>query len=254
MSYVIISGWWCDNNEKTDQRNEYLGDEYIRGEDFHKLWYQAINKYTTPDKILIVDSASPVKPPIEKKDSRIEVISLNKNFGHSTNHIGDKCGVTRAHLAGLYYAYLCDVDYCVYIEQDALIYGENIIEEAINNMTGDYMFGDSGNTPHATQQSFFIIKRKGLLPFITRLSKMTSDCNEISPENKFAICTSRMLSALPEFVFKFRGVGKLLSIITHFDKVPFGYGRSRPIDFNAKRFYFQHGSKSELDQYYDKVK
>ncbi|UNH23493.1 hypothetical protein [Moellerella wisconsensis] len=245
MKYVIYSGWWCDNNTHTDNRDSYIGDDAIRDKQFHKKWFSCIEKYTSPEKILIIDSASPIKPDLAN-DNRIEFLSLTENFGHSTNHIGHMCGVTRAHLMGIYYAFLCDLDYCVYIEQDALIKGNFIVEEAISKMNKPYMFGSGKGTPYATQQSFFIIRKDGYMPFINRMSNFSSSCNEIAPENKFAIASSSLLSRLPEFIFRIRGIGRILSYWPSFNKVPFGYGRTRPINFNDEHLYFQHGSSEEI--------
>ncbi|EGQ8705418.1 hypothetical protein MZK14_001569 [Vibrio parahaemolyticus] len=247
MKYIIYSGWWCDESSRTDQRDVYLGDDTLRTSAFHDKWFQCIDTYTNPDKVLIIDSASPVKPNYEGKG--IEFLSLDKNYGHSTNHTGLMCGVTRAHLMGVYYAYLCDADYCVYIEQDAVIKGDGIVEYAISKMTKPYMFGTGKGTPYATQQSFFVIRKDGYIPFINRMSKIKSSCNKIAPENKFAIASSRFLSLLPEFIFKLRGIGKVLRYWPSFNIVPFGYGRTRPIDFSSQYMYFQHGSNEELEQF-----
>lgn len=251
MKYIIFSGWWCDDATKSDDRNSYMGDDEIRKQGFHSKWYDCINKYTNPSKIVIIDSNSPVKPPINQQDSRLEVISLSDNFGHSTNHKGKMCGVTRAHLMGVFYAHMCDADYCVYIEQDALVYGKGIVEKAISSMDKPYMFGGGDKTPYATQQSFFIIRKDGYMPFIKRMTSLKSTCNQIAPENKFAIACSPILSALPETLFRVRGIGKLLRLFKLFRKVPFGYGRSRPIDFSDSHFYFQHGDKDELAHFLD---
>ncbi|ARX32892.1 MULTISPECIES: hypothetical protein [Proteus] len=248
MKYLIFSGWWCDNNEKTDKRNKYIGDDSIRDKEFHKKWYDCINKYTSPEKILIIDSNSPIKPDLNL-DPRIELLSLNNNFGHSTNHEGTMCGYTRSCLLGIYYAFLCDLDYCIYIEQDSLIKGNNIIEEAIKKMKKPYMFGSAKGTPNALQQSFFIIRKDGYIPFLTRMNGFKSTCNKLAPENKFAIATSSFLSKLPECIFYLRGIGRLLSYWPSFDILPFGYGRSRPINFNDQYLYFQHGSVEELERF-----
>ena len=250
MKYIVYSGWWCDEGSKTDKRASYIGDDEIRGKGFHNRWFECINKYTNPEKILLVDSASPIMPSLED-DPRIEMISLDKNYGHSTNHSGRMCGVTRAHLMGIYYAFLCDADYCVYVEQDALIKGDGIVEYAISKMKRPYMFGSGKGTPYATQQSLFIIRKDGFIPFMKRMSLFNSTCNQIAPENKFAIATSPILSILPEFIFKFRGVGRILRYWPSFDVLPFGFGRNRPIEFENRYFYFQHGSIEELRKYKD---
>ncbi|MEX6178927.1 hypothetical protein AB6G03_18595 [Providencia hangzhouensis] len=116
-------------------------------------------------------------------------------------------------------------------------------------MTKPYMFGSGKGTPYATQQSFFIIRKDGYMPFINRMSNFSSSCNQLAPENKFAIASSSFLSKLPEFLFKLRGIGRILAYWPSFNKVPFGYGRTRPINFNDPFLYFQHGSIEELKHF-----
>ena len=37
-NYIIGSGWWCGDNPENEKRI-IVGDDSIRGKDFHKLWY-----------------------------------------------------------------------------------------------------------------------------------------------------------------------------------------------------------------------
>lgn len=83
MKYIIVTGWWCPG-EGADTRDQLLGDDSIRSADFHRLWYSAINRFTAPEKIVVIDSGSPVKPPLAERDPRLEYISFNHNAGHST--------------------------------------------------------------------------------------------------------------------------------------------------------------------------
>ncbi|MDQ7085035.1 MAG: hypothetical protein Q9M36_08920 [Sulfurovum sp.] len=253
-SYIITSGWWSIEEEK-DDRLIKCGDAHIRSSSFHQLWTKAIDKYTLAKKVYIIDSNAPIKPKI---DSQNEVLfSLLENAGHSTNHSGKLCGVSRAHLLGMSLALVNEVEYWVYIEQDALIYGDGIIEECIKKMKKPYMFGNGWGTPQPTQQSFMIIKSDAIASFIQKFSAIKATDNEISPETKFAIATSRFLGLLPEFLFKNihtksiknRILWRLFTVFQGFDSIPFGYGRVRPIDFSDEYFYFQHGSKTELDKY-----
>ncbi|MGU9865530.1 hypothetical protein [Kluyvera ascorbata] len=130
-NYIIGSGWWCGDNVGRNVR----GDDFIRGKDFHKIWYDSIVKNCNPQKIVIVDSASPIKPDLAD-DSRLEFISLNRNWGHSTT-LNEKevfCGWTASVILGLQYAALCDTDYFVYIEQDVVLVGDGIIDKIISDM------------------------------------------------------------------------------------------------------------------------
>lgn len=259
-TYVVTTGWWCKQSAEKDMREHCFGDEKIRSSDFFYEWYNAVNTFTKPEKILIVDSASPVKPP-KINDQRLECISLNENPGHSTNHVGKYCGVTRAHILGMQYALMCDVDYWVYIEQDALIYGENIIEKCISRMSKGIMFGCGRGTPQPTQQSLIIIHKSKIQTFINRLISIKSRDNEISPEMKFAIASSAFFKFFPEILFKenrannffgrliYNFISRTIKLNLSFDIIPFGFGRKRPLDFGQDCFYFQHGESSELFQY-----
>jgi len=256
MKYIIGSGWWCtDKSQET--RAELLGDDEIRGQNFHKLWYEAINKYTSPEKIIIVDSNSPTKPILNNKDDRLELVSLNVNGGHSTNHVGKFCGYTRAILLSLEYALQCEVDYFVYIEQDALIYGKGIIEHCINEMNKPYMFGSGDDTAGVLQQSFFIMRRDAIVNFRNKLVAMSETDNELSPENKFHIACSHGSEKLLAHIkkksltssFYKRLNWQCFKNLRNWQELPIGYGRVRPLDFQAPYFYFQHGCKDELASY-----
>ncbi len=258
--YVIGSGWWCAEKE-ADTRQELLGDDSIRGKEFHQLWYQSVCKYSSPTKILIVDSASPIKPDINADDPRLELLSLDVNAGHSTHHLGKFCGCVRAMQLGMMYALQCEVDYYVYVEQDALLFGEGVIEKCIEKMTTPYMFGSGEGTPLSTQQSLFVIRKDGILPFLKRLNGLSYTDNEICPEEKFhLVCSKGPVSFLGWLSFN-RHKNKLakwfywqaFKYLRNYDYLPVGYGRARPINFDDEQFYFQHGELSDLDEYLRKT-
>jgi len=263
-NYIITTGWWSTKDD-IDNRTIKVGNSIIRSKEFHELWFQAIKKYTSSKKIFIIDSNSPVKPIMNEEDEVL--ISLLKNAGHSTNHIGKLCGVSRAHLLGMSLAMVNEVDYWVYVEQDALIYGDGIIEECIKQMKKPYMFGYGLGTPQPTQptqQSLMIIKKEAIPKFIYNFNKIKAKDSQISPETKFAIATTPILQLISEkFFIKMedntkmgnfikRVIWKLIDIFRDFDYLPIGYGRVRPINFDDKYFYFQHGDKEELDNFIKK--
>lgn len=260
MKYVITTGWWCGPKSEVNNKRVEYGSSTIREKDFFGEWYKAVNRFTSPEKILIVDSASPIKPDLPD-DPRIEWISLNVNAGHSTSHIGKFSGFTRGVVMGMLYAYNCEVDYWVYIEQDALIYGDGIIEHAIQNMDGSVMFGSGVGTPQPMQQSFMIIKKDYIPTFLKKLTSINRTDAQISPEMKFAMVMSSWTRFLPrKFFFQhlhFKPIRKirkyLLRKFNKFDILPFGHGRNRPISFDSTYFYFQHGTEKELEEYKKKV-
>jgi hypothetical protein len=252
MKYIIFSGWWCPE-EGADTRDQLLGDDFIRSADFHRLWYNAIDKFTVPEKIVIVDSGSPTKPPLAEHDPRLEYLSLNHNAGHSTNHVGKYCGFTRAALIGIEYALQCDADYAVYVEQDALIYGDGIIEHCIGKMKRPFMFGHSAGTAQRIQQSLFVIKLSAARGFLDRIHAIKDRDGAVSPEEKFHIAAcfgpANALAHLAKNRKKFpytKVDWGITSRVRNYDFLPIGFGRSRPMDFEQPYFYFQHGSQEEL--------
>lgn len=247
MKYVIGSGWWCAEEAPWPAGRKKLGDDLIRSAGFHSLWYAGVNRFTDPGKILIVDSASPVRPPAHPEDPRFEVLSLDRNYGHAISCETRFSGYTRSCMLGVAYAWLCDADYFVYVEQDCLLYGEGILERAIGRMKHDFMFGDGTGTPQPLQQSLFIIARPAFRSFLDALDDLRGGDREVAPEIKF----SRLRWDLPP-----AWVGRRQSKAWHkltwrfwYDRLPFGYGRVRPLDWNQPHFYFQHGSREEVSRY-----
>jgi hypothetical protein len=266
-NYIIGSGWWCDEDQSDRHK---IGDNYIRSSEFHKLWYKAIDTFTDPAKIFIVDSASPVSIPVNINDKRIEVVHLLNNPGHPTKHNGKYSGWTVSALMGLEYALHCDVDYFVYIEQDALIYGNGIIEKSIEKMNKPYMFGSADGSCHPLQQSFFIVHRSKIEELINNIHNINAPDYQVSPEKKFCIATSPVLRFLPLSLFietrhysERRWIDRqlvrfhrnMLRIFKNFDILPVGPGGYKTrggIDFDTGYFYFQHGEYKEIEQYITK--
>lgn len=261
-NYVVTSGWWCGKVD--DEKRVRYGSESIREVSFFSKWKESVLNNTTPRKIMVFDSASPVKPDNSQLNG-IEFLSLVNNPGHSTNHNGHYSGYTRSVLMGITYAAMCDADYWVYVEQDVLLNGNGIIEHCIEHMTTPYMFGSGEGTPQFLQQSLIIIRKDGFFPFLEKMNKIKSRDKEISPESKFLIATSPFFRLIPELCYraitKKNLLGKLtrkfisLSLETFkgYDELPIGYGRTRPINFSRQYYYFQHGTEDELNLHYEQL-
>lgn len=260
FNYIVGSGWWCADDKSVDGRNKFHGSDVIRGRDFHKLWYQSICDNTFPQKILIVDSASPVLPELNENDPRLEWISLTFNAGHSTNCTGKYCGWTKAVLLGLEYAMACEADYFVYVEQDVLLKGKGIVEFCIRQMKKPYMFGSGAGTPQVLQQSFFIIRKDGMRRFVDAMHAIQDTDKQLCPEDKFFIASSGMGKTLRRVycflknrrkkAYLYKKVLKMIqTFFKRYDELPIGYGRSRPIRFEDDFFYFQHGKTEEIESF-----
>ncbi len=268
-NYLVSSGWWCDESGIEEQRTNPIGDDYIRSRNFHQLWYRCIKRFSNPGAIYIVDSASPTSPILNEDEI---FVSLQKNYGYSLYCTDRFCGFVRAVALGMYYAYINSFEYWVYIEQDALVFGDGIVECCIDFMRQtrcSILFGDGRGTPQPTQQSFMLMHMDAIMPFLYEIDKIKSSDREISPEWKFSIAANSILRLIPEGLF--RGAlspdkhGRITGAITRrlmaaatsigkkYRYLPIGYGRARPIQFNDPHFYFQRGTREELDRFMEKL-
>merc|ERR1712000_633426 len=150
-------------------------------------------------EIIVIDSASPRKP---RNIDGEKWLSMSENFGHSTRHIGKYSGVARSIILSMMYAYLNDFDYWVYIEQDALIYGDNIIEKSIDQSRKGVILGCGRGTPQEIQQSLMIFRTDEILNFIGNYLAIGVDDSVISPEWKFVFAQNSLARRLPTAVLK----------------------------------------------------
>ena len=258
--YIIASGWWCTDED--NRSDKFLnGDDAIRGSDFHNVWSSFISKYSKPQQVVIVDSNSPIKPRWNSDLLDITVLELSSNLGHASSLNGEQryCGWSASVLLSMQYVMLSNADFYVYVEQDALIIGEGIIDNLIQSMGNsvNFLFGKSSSSVQPLQQSFFIVRKNHLNRFVCNYLSIPYSDKEICPEVKFAISTSYFSRFIPKFLFKQypnSSYGKVLrrlvvylsKFIGSYKSMNIGYGRDRPIDFNSKCLYFQHGSLSEI--------
>ena len=257
MSCELVTTGWYASNEPRSYRT--AGDDAIRGVGFRPIWWQSVDTFLAPEHVLVVDSASPVKPTeSEFTATPVERIELLMNPGHSQNGRTHYCGAMAAIMLSMEYALFNDVDMFLYVEQDALLYGKGILERTKRALRRrDLVFG-RGEVD--VQQSFFAANKKGLRRFLSALHSINYSDKQIAPENKFMYAGCRMLPSpvlkLAEHtsVDKRRRAGLILFAMAcrmcrNYEFLPFGYGRDRPINFKDDVFYFQHGSMVELDQY-----
>jgi hypothetical protein len=254
---LVVSGWYA-----SDDARSYLtaGDDLIRGVEFRPLWWRSLDTFVKPEHVFIVDSASPIKPNDSLYTStRTQCLELLINPGHSQNTKAHYCGAMAAMLLGLEFALHNDVELFLYVEQDALIFGESILEKTKNALRRkDLVFG-AGNL-NGVQQSFFAANKRGIRRFLSALHAINYSDKQIAPEHKFMYAASRLLPspllALAEYtdVRMLRRAGLILftlvcSLSKNYAVLPFGYGRDRPINFNDDVFYFQHGTADEVGRY-----
>jgi hypothetical protein len=231
---VVGSGWWCDN----EQGDWEIGCKESRSIPFFSLWLTQVIKCLSPHKIIITDSRSLLKPDYAAYDL-IEWLELDKNYGHAndirTKKIDTKySGFTRSVLQGCLYALNCDADYYVYVEQDCLIKGNDLLNKAIGTNEEDILIGaateggvglDGKTAAPMKQQSLMIIKKSAMERFISGLLSTDWTDGETSPE----VTMERQLQPL--------------------GTIAIPYGRSRPIDYKRSCFYAQHFTIDELNQF-----
>ena len=247
---LVFSGWYSDSDD-VDERDHLFGDSSIRQPNFHTLWFEAVQKFLRPDLTLITDSNSPAKSPLAD-DGRITWISLPYNPGHptSTNHFFAGCTV--AMINGLSWAVANRYKYAIYVEQDALIFGDKLLETAISDCKNGIALGSGTGTPQAIQQSLMVFELRSIPRFLRRLLAIPFPDSYFSTEDKFAIAASRF----PIFILRLVRNQRILHLLARafsqrprFGLLSFGYGRHRPIDFSSDCFYFQHGTASELEHF-----
>jgi hypothetical protein len=231
--YIIGTGWWCDGTgTHTHSKHQPQVDKETRQVDFFNLWYKSVSKFTNPEKIIVIDSNSPIKPDLSDKEN-VTLFSLSKNYGAAVDGSskGILSGWDRSILTSASIAFLDDAEYFVYVEQDCVLWGENIIEDIINGM-GDKMIvlGNGKGTPQPLQQSLIVIKREFIPVFLFTEMNSTTEELKISPEMRY--------------FEKFKNHIKFLDI---------DYGRKRPINFEDKQFYAQHLNTNELNQFKNKI-
>jgi len=222
LNYVIGTGWWCSNTNGTEGREFGLpkvGHPVIRSQRFFNLWLYFVRRYTKPQKIIVVDSASPIKPPgFDKRD--YEYVSLDRNYHSVKNTLFN--GWIRGFMTGASYAWNCNCDF-IYVEQDCIAVGRDWVDALYKKSDlRKPLFGSKFRSP--IQQSLVFLPNKLIPKFLYLLA------TTIKPMN----CETR-----------FHTLSKLKGGMGY-GTLPFGVGRVRPIDWKAKHLYVQHWTDAEL--------
>ncbi len=255
---LVCTGWYSNDAPRPYQT---FGDDFIRSRDFRSLWWKSMDSFVQPDHVLIVDSASPIKPNDSLYSTTpVQYIELLKNPGHSQNCTTHYCGYMASIIMGLEYALLNDVEMFLYIEQDALVYGHGLVDKIKKCLTkNDLVFGNGGKYGDI-EQSIFAANKKGIRKFLAALHSINFTDRQIQPEFKFMYAAST-LNQLPllglvswdnkKIIRRASTIllQRLLPLFKNYETLPFGYGRVRPINFNDKLFYFQQGSLEEIKTY-----
>lgn len=250
---LLFSGWYSEE-PSNDERDVLQGSDLIRDPEFHDLWLSAAQKFLNPSHILITDSNSPRKSPLVESED-LTWIRLPNNPGHSTSAKQFYCGYSVGVLNGLIWAFINDFAHAVYVEQDALIFGDKFFEACQTSARNGIAFGSGSGTPQPIQQSLMYFSREAIPRFINRLLTIPYADSVLSCEEKFSLAASR----IPNFLIRkklsirfARVMARLVTIRPSFGLFQFGYGRARPIHYSDSNFYFQHGTLDEVQKFMEK--
>ncbi len=222
--FVVGSGWWCADPKGTtgkEKGHPKFGHPFIRSLAFHEVWRYFIHKYTAPYRIVIVDSASPYKPPAESDE---EWITLDKNYQSLQTKYN---GWLRGIMVGAQYAWACASDF-IYVEQDCVVLGKGWVDKIYEQSDGTHaMYGGVAWRGAKKLKSWTIQQSLVFLP-----------C-DIIPRFLFFLTQFKDKMACEQMFIR---MGKKVPYQT----LPFGYGRIRPVNFQEEHFYIQHMSAAEL--------
>lgn len=253
-SYVIGSGWWSSDREFKSEfpKRKELGDSEIRSVGFFDLWLATIKRISKPQQIVVIDSNAPCKPDAKTR-AQVQWFELPFNARHSTDHPGQWCGWTWSVVMSANYAMTQDCDYYVYVEQDCLLRGDEIIERCISEMKTGIMFGAGAGTPQPIQQSFFIIRKDMLERFIQNLCALHARDEDLAPEWKFVFATWRPFVWAANLGLlrskRIRKWAEKIALNRFYDVLPLTGGRTRPLPLEQTHYYFQHGTAQELSRF-----
>jgi hypothetical protein len=77
---VVGSGWWCDNR----RASWTIGAPPTRSPAFFDLWLRQVHRCLRPHRVVVIDSASPIKPDA-RSDASLVWIELDRNYGHAND-------------------------------------------------------------------------------------------------------------------------------------------------------------------------
>jgi len=218
--YVIVSGYYADERKTAPFS--------ISKERFLDIWYENTLRYSTPQKIYLVNVSKhgPVKPYPE-----IDWINISENLGHVndfvlTNDTKTLTGYTLSVLMGMLLAYNNKADF-IYKEQDCLAFGSWVDElyRESRSKNKEMLLG-RGHIKGYIEQSLWLCRHEFLLEFMNRYLSFNAGDYPLLPELKFA----KIMEMIPDR-------------IGFFD---FGYGRIRPVQFDDKVFFIQQTTDKEL--------
>ncbi len=217
MKYIIVTGYYGNK--------EALFDIWWKNTLYH-------TRYNPPKDIYVINSGGTIS------NKRGKWVDIDYNIGHVCDtmkggfneHKHGLCGWTMSTLHAALLAYSCDCD-LIYKEQDCLAFGNWVEKIYETTPEGCKIVTGIMDIPFKIEQSLFLIKKEFLIEFVREYLSLIVPDWEMVPEHKWDKL----------FVEKFSGRCGFL---------PFGYGRKRPVNYDDKIFYVQHGPvQREIQQH-----
>lgn len=251
-SFYVGSGWYSP--EFCSPGRRVGGDDFIRSPEFHRLWLDSVLESLQPDKVVIVDSASPRFSPLVGH-ADVSWIRLPTNPGHSADFIGFLSGWSWSVVLTLLDFLNSEEDYYCYVEQDCLVrpdFRPHCRAVLTAECGRGILLGSGEGTPQPIQQSFFVVHRATAHRFLARFLSLSDSDRRVVPEVKFLLAASRV-----PLIFANSGVGALqrfaVRAATRFPGhrlLPMQGGRARPLTTETK--YLQHATRAELAEFLDR--
>lgn len=196
--------------------------------EFFDIWLANIYKYTKPAEVFVLSDSGSALPSFSQAGpfQAVRCTGDLGHFMHLVNHQKPHAfnGWSGAIITLAMIAYCDEADF-IFVEQDALAFGPWVEKLYDEIGTRGALWGSS--TLMACEQSVFILRHWAIPGFVQQyLNGPPQDTEPELGEAKFA----RMERQFPHLYGRFS----------------MGFGRNRPIDFDASVFYAQKYTPDEL--------
>jgi len=224
MRLCIGTGW---HSNGVGPRNSIAPEQMYRPDYIESVWKPYIERFVKPIKYVVYQSECVAPAEIVSDDIQVIKSSRSGTMHHNNDYVA-------SYMAGAMYAFINECHF-VYIEQDCLVYGlDKAIEWALKKPIV-YGYGQYSPVHGWPETSFTFINWKYLSEFM-----------EHGTQDDWAFWTHEH-DKPPFGEMRWRELYQCDAAFW-----PFGYGRSRPIDFTQDIFYAQHITENEMQRFFEK--